>query len=176
MSLDNIQESNLTNIKEIIWGDATTQTTANTYSIVGVPTLLNPVIPTFVTVAGVPSSIASNLVPAGGYVANVTYLIEVTLLVVDDSGGAGLRGGTIIVTPADALNPSEVTQQVYGNLSPIGGGGGAGLQCVPSTTLQLIYTVPAVVPASGLDVSLLLPNAMSIDTVALTIQFTPLLL
>jgi hypothetical protein len=171
MSLVNIQESTI-RVKEIIWTDLTTQTTANTYPLVGVPTTLTLSIPNFTATGGVAYSMISNQVPTGGYIANTTYLIEVSVEVGDSSGSGGLRGGTIIVTPALGGNPSEVTQQIYGNPSV-----GAGtLPCSPSTTLQLIYTVPAVVPASGLTVELLVPNTIGIAVIDLSIQFTPLLL
>jgi hypothetical protein len=172
MSLVNIQESNLTNVKEIVWGDATTQTTANNYPLVGVPTTLNPLINNFTATGGVVTSVINNVVPTGGYIANTTYLIEVSIEVGDSTGGQGFRGGTIIVTPALGGNPSEVTQQLYGNLAV----GSAGLFCSPSTTLQLIYTVPAVVPASGLQVQILLPNTIQIVVIGCSIQFTPLIL
>jgi len=172
MSLVNIQESNLTNVKEIVWGDATTQTTANTFPLVGVPTTLNPLINNFTATGGVVTSVIGNVVPTGGYIANTTYLIEVSLIVGDSTGAQGLRGGILIVTPALGGNPSEVTQQLYGNLAV----GSAGLFCSPSTTLQLIYTVPPVVPATGLQVEILLPNTIQLVVEACDIQFTPLIL
>jgi hypothetical protein len=172
MSLVNIQESNLNYVKEIVWSDATTQTTANTYPLVGTPALLSPSIPNFTATGDVVTTVINNVVPTGGYIANTTYIIEVNLIVGDSSGAGGLRGGIIIVTPASGGNPSEVTQQLYGNLAS----GIGGLFCSPSTTLQLIYTVPAVVPASGLQVQILLPNTINIVVDVLNIQFTPLIL